>query len=231
MDLGGGCNVIFLFLSSGVREDQKTKQTRNEVSSPHFVSKRSMMVAPFGSAIGVTRGGVVAYSCDYETADEDEYPDRRSYMNYVDGICTGYKYQCVEFARRFLVSVAGLTFRDVHMAYEIFDITNFCKVSDGSDVPVERCPNGGKTMPVFGSLIIWAPKGYFRHTGHVAVVVEVEKNYVRVAEQNVTDAKWPGGRNYARELTATTSADGSFVLQEELRQAEVIGWVTARARV
>ncbi len=45
-----------------------------------------------------------------------------------------YKYQCVEFARRWLIKAQGYTFGDVAMAFQIFDMKYAIRVSDGAKV-------------------------------------------------------------------------------------------------
>ena len=65
-------------------------------------------------------GGVPAYSCDYDSADDEELPTRQAYRSYIDGVYMGHKWQCVEFARRWLYLNHGYVFDDIAMAYDIF---------------------------------------------------------------------------------------------------------------
>ena len=129
------------------------------------------------------------------------------------GVYYGFKYQCVEFARRWLTHVqgpltmphfktlslllcvlrAGITFGDVGMAYEIYDIPHASRVTNGSAVKWTAHPNGSTSRPVAGSVILWNEGGEFQWTGHVAIATEVSDAYLRVAEQNVEDVSW-GGR-------------------------------------
>jgi len=192
-----------------------------------FSSKKNAKV-PFGGVIGVAPGGVVAYSSHYESADPKEYPSNSSYICHHDGVYTGYKYQCVEFARRFLVQVAGITFGDVQMAYHIFDIRSFKHVKSGEEVAIVREANGGgKSRPVPGSVLLWQEGGYFKHTGHVGIVTEVTDTYVRIAEQNVTDRSWGEGNNFARELAVTIDpTTNGFTIHETHWRSNVLGWVT-----
>jgi len=188
---------------------------------------RRNTVAPFGHALGVAHGGVIAYSSDYDSADDTQFPSRHSYISFHEGIYCGFKYQCVEFARRWMVSVLQCTFGDVGMAYEIFEIPHFKTLEHGKAVRLERDVNGGtKHRPQRGSLLMWHPGGFFRHTGHVAVITEATDAYVRVAEQNVTDIPWDEGCDYARELPVMIGEDGSYVIRDPLRGARVLGWVT-----
>ena len=93
---------------------------------PHKLEPGSV---PFGTALGTAPGGVVSYSSDYDTADEKTYPNRSSYRSYYDGIYMGYKWQCVEFARRWLYVNKGYIFNDVSMAYEIFNLRSVRQIS------------------------------------------------------------------------------------------------------
>lgn len=154
---------------------------------------------PFAAVCGIAPGGIPAYSCDYDTADTSVWRSRHQFRHEYDGLYYGYRYQCVEFSRRWLIHAQGITFGDVGMAYEIFELPHATRVSDGSLVPWENIPNGFSPRPVPGSVLIWDEGGEFRHTGHVAIVTEVSDNWVRVAEQNVEDADWEG-KDYAREL-------------------------------
>jgi len=67
-----------------------------------MTSDSSRPIAPFGTLLGVAPGNVPVYSSDYDSADDKELPNRHAYRSYVDGIFMGYKWQCVEFARRWL---------------------------------------------------------------------------------------------------------------------------------
>lgn len=191
----------------------------------------------FGALIGVAPGGVPAFSSDYDSADPVEFPSRRSYMSHHEGVYTGYRYQCVEFARRWLVAVHRVTFPDVHMAYDIFDLPAAKCVDSGEPVAMHRVANGsGGERPMQGSLLIWFEGGYFKHTGHVAVVTDATDSYVRVAEQNVYDAQWGEGKDFSRELRAgppppelvaagKAVKDGYYVYDNH-RNTHVLGWVT-----
>jgi glutathionylspermidine amidase/synthetase len=96
-------------------------------------------------------------------------------------------------------------------------------------------------LPRRGSLMIWRAGGWFKHTGHVAVVTEVIVNSVepdparggnvvrgviRVAEQNVHDRSW-GGRTYSRELPFGIAPDGTLTVLDTYPNTVVLGWVTS----
>ena len=126
-----------------------------------------------------TFNGVPAYSNRKNRTKKS----RDSYLN------TGIKWQCVEYARRYLQTTRGITFANVKGAFEIpgAKFTTF----DGDSVK--------KTNDLkIGSLVIW-PKKYKNNApyGHVAVVSKIKPNGIYVAEQNYDNKTFPRFINYA----------------------------------
>ena len=179
----------------------------------------------FGTVLGIAPGGVPAYSSDYETASDEEYPNRSAYRSYYDGIYMGYKWQCVEFARRWMYINQGYIFDDVAMAYDIFDLRSVRNVVENTLLPLKAFANGCCRHPEVGSLLIWKEGGEFERTGHVAIVTAVSENYVRVAEQNVDHVKWKEGTDYSRELKASVTSEGEFWVSCSFGDAEILGWM------
>ena len=138
----------------------------------------------FGDKIGTFKG-VDAYSNQLGKTNSLD-------PNYYNGIYTGQKWQCVEFARRYLIMKEGITFSDVDSAFEI-PKAQF-KTLDGILV---KMSNDLKQ----GSLIVWPKdneksnkqsdeKGYEKRSpdGHVAVVSFITPFGVTVVEQNYIDS-------------------------------------------
>ncbi|WP_415227158.1 bifunctional glutathionylspermidine amidase/synthase [Psychromonas sp.] len=180
----------------------------------------------FGTLLGYAPGGVAAYSCDYESASDAQYPKRSAFRSYLDGIYMGYKWQCVEFARRWIYLNHGYIFDDISMAYDIFQLRSVRDVVTNSRLPLQAFANGSKSPPQPGSLLIWDQGGEFSETGHVAIVTEVFADKLRVAEQNLDHEIWPEGCNYSRELPATTTQEGEYWLQCSFNDATILGWMT-----
>ena len=105
---------------------------------------------------------------------------KKSRANYIN---TGIKWQCVEYARRYLQTTRGITFANVKGAFEIprakFTTLDGASVKKTNDLKV-------------GSLVIW-PKKYKHNSpyGHVAVVSKIKSNGIYVAEQNYDDKTFP----------------------------------------
>jgi hypothetical protein len=138
-------------------------------------------VKKFGTIIG-TFNGVSAYSNQKGQTNSSE-------SNYFNGVYTGIKWQCVEYARRYLQTTRGITFDNVDNAVEI-PSAKFTTL-DGTNLL-------GKTNDLkIGSLVIW-PKHYKYNSpdGHVAVVSSIQSNGFYVAEQNYDDKTFPRFINY-----------------------------------
>lgn len=189
------------------------------------MGRRKAKPARFGTVLGIAPGGVPVYSSDYDTADDEQLPNRHAYRSYVDGIYMGHKWQCVEFARRWLYLNQGWIFDEVGMAYEIFDLRFVRDVERRKRLPLHAFRNGSKRPPEPGCLLVWDAGGEFEHTGHVGIVVEVLEDRVRFAEQNLHHVVWPPGKSYSRELKAKKSPSGEFWLECSFGDATLLGWV------
>lgn len=180
---------------------------------------------PFGSLLGHAPGGVAIYSSDYHTAHPSDFPDSASYRSYIDDVYMGYKWQCVEFARRYLYLNRGYVFTDVPMAYDIFALRHVRRVEDDALLPLHAFANGSRRRPEPGALLIWREGGEFEVTGHVAIITEVLGDRIRLAEQNLEHCRLPEGQQWSRELPLRLSADGGFVIEEQFADSHVLGWM------
>jgi glutathionylspermidine amidase/synthetase len=187
-------------------------------------TKQNKVMQPFGTLLGYAPGNVPVYSSDYDTALDSEYPNRSDYRSYFDGIYMGYKWQCVEFARRWLYINKGYIFDDVAMAYDIFELRTVRDIQRKCLLPFHAFSNGSKQYPVAGCLLIWKEGGEFERTGHVAVVTDVTDDYVCIAEQNVGHALWDG-EHYARKLPANVTEEGDYWISCSFGDAEILGWM------
>jgi glutathionylspermidine amidase/synthetase len=114
---------------------------------------------PFGTLLGYAPGGVAIYSSNYSSIPDLGERDDISFRSYINNEYMGYKWQCVEFARRFLYLNYGVVFTDVSMAYEIFALRFLRHVVDDGILPLRAYQNGSQMKPTAGSLLIWAEGG------------------------------------------------------------------------
>ena len=138
--------------------------------------------APFGTLLGYAPGGVAIYSSDYGSLDPRSYPEDADFRSYIGNEYMGHKWQCVEFARRFLFLNYGFVFTDVGMAWEIFSLRFLREVVNDNILPLQAFANGSKRAPRAGALLIWQKGGEFHETGHVAVITGA-RPFRRLAEE------------------------------------------------
>lgn len=137
-------------------------------------------------------------------------------------IFTGMKWQCVEYARRWLIENKGMTFGDVDYAYHIWDLPYAERVGTHQHVPLLKFKNKqSKEAPQVGDLLINSVK--LAITGHVSVVVGVERDSITIAEQNYFNRPWEG-KNYARRLLLDKDEHGYYRVFDD----SLIGWVRVK---
>ena len=168
-------------------------------------------VTPFGKVLGVFQG------VEGRSNGSDQHFSGE--QHFVNGVYTGYKYQCVEYARRWLLT-KGLEFHSVPLAAHIWNIKFMERIKDEKPTGVRRVENGADRPPKAEDIVIWKVTREVPF-GHIAVITEVNLNqgWVRIAEQNMENDLWPG--DYAREIRLEVK-EGRFWVQDE---HEVYGWL------
>ncbi|WP_272660710.1 bifunctional glutathionylspermidine amidase/synthase [Providencia sp. PROV150] len=179
---------------------------------------------PFGTLLGYAPGGVAIYSSDYDSLPNVENKKDISFRSYIGNEYMGYKWQCVEFARRFLYLNYGTVFSDVGMAYEVFSLRFLRHVVDDDILPLKAFVNGSPVKPAAGSLLIWDEGGEFNKTGHIAIITKVYDDKVRIAEQNVIHHKLPIGQQWTRELSLKRDK-GRYTLSDTFPDTKILGWM------
>lgn len=169
-------------------------------------------MVPYNQVLGIASSNVPAYS----NGDDDFFSAERHYLH---GIFTGYKWQCVEFARRWLLLRKTCIFQSIGCASDIWtDLTHIDRATDGKRFPLIPHANGSSTMPTKDSLLIY-PRCRDLPFGHIAIITDVGNNYIRIAEQNYRFHRWSG--NYARQISMIKK-DGRFYLKDHYK---ISGWM------
>lgn len=171
--------------------------------------------AQFGEYMGKSFS-TIAYNQAYGPSSESNFI-------LVDGkeIYTGLKWQCVEYARRWLIENKNVTFPSIKYAYMIWDLEHGERLDTNQSVPMLRFENGtSKTAPQVGDLLIYSPE--YVITGHVAVIVGVDLDFesVTIAEQNYFKQPWDL-ENFSRRLMLDMDKEGNY----RIIDASLIGWV------
>lgn len=168
-------------------------------------------VVNYGEVLGKSVSGVEAYSnCSSDCVNPSPF--------FINNTFTGIKWQCVEYARRWLLVNHGVVYGDVDVAADIWQLDSVSSPDKDIKKPFEGILNGDSNRLVQrGDLLIYSRA--FLGTGHVAVVVEVDAKNQRVylAEQNFDNNAWDG--NSARDIPYVFHDGGMWLLDPYL-----IGW-------
>ena len=171
----------------------------------------SNCIQPYGAVLGVSSQEVKAYSnCQSQCVNAES--------SMVDGVYTGIKWQCVEYARRWLLIHKSAVYGDVETAADIWhEVDHLTHVNTNKKIPLESYVNGSKHSPKVGDLLIYAR--VFYNTGHVAVItnIDFEKGVIEVGEQNYSNDLWPA--DYARTIQFIQNGENFWLLDGYL-----IGW-------
>lgn len=140
-------------------------------------------------------------------------------FHYVHGVYTGFQWQCVEYARRWLLLRKSCIFGDVRNACNIWtNIRHVERITDGKEFPLRAVPNGSPNPPKVGSLLIYV-RSRKMPFGHVAVITDVVNDYVHIAEQNNLFHYWTA--DYARRAPLRFR-DGLYYIEDE---DKIFGWM------
>ncbi|MDW3095143.1 MAG: CHAP domain-containing protein [Gammaproteobacteria bacterium] len=165
----------------------------------------------YGETLGESISGVKAYSnCNNTCVNPTPY--------FVSDTFTGIKWQCVEYARRWLLTNYDVVYGDVDIAADIWDLKEVGSPNKNIQKPFISIVNGDKQHGVQrGDLLIYSQE--FHGTGHVAVILKVdeENQKLYLGEQNFDNNKWHGG--FARDIPYIKRNQEIWVLD-----AYLIGW-------
>ncbi len=203
-----------LMFGDPIGESKDPELFDEEVKELYVTHGDSLM---FGDPIGESNG-VVAFN----NIPEGFVSDELSYVFYGgDTLCTGIKGQCVEYARRWLISNLGVSFPDVDYAVDMWGLDSGVTISHTKEnVAIKHFVNGSAmSLPKWGDLIIY-DTSMASVTGHVAVVVKVSDGEIYVAEQNYMPGLWQE-KEHSREISFSSSENAATVL----RDVGVIGWL------
>lgn len=154
--------------------------------------------------------------CAYSNGEEDFYPLERHYYH---GIFLGYKWESIEFARRWLLMRKTCVFPNIPQAADLWSqLKTVERVTDGRQFPLIFHRNGSSVKPIRDSLLVYPRSSDLPH-GHVAIICDVLPNFIRVAEQNYEYYNW--SNNYSREIPIVYKNNGYYIEDEH----EVYGWI------
>jgi len=194
------------------------------LASPLIPDKcKQNCVTPFGSHLGSHKGVIGFSNCHANCSNFDDggivwYKNETQLAR---DVFVGIRWQCVEYARRWLIINKKVAFADIDYSYMIFNLTtveDLTKVSGTVEFQSFAQPN--EEPPKEGDLIIYSLESY-PPTGHVAIAakVNVTAGYVDIAEQNWFNIDWHKPDEYARRVQLL-NCDGKYVLANEFWNAD-----------
>jgi threonine dehydratase len=143
-------------------------------------------------------------------------------------IYSGMKWQCVEYARRYLITKLGFTFKPVNNAVDIFMLSNVESIDGLIIKKFKSFKNGDNSyfplnIPIVNDLIIWEINEPDVPYGHVAVVLKVERDNIYIGEQNWSNDIWMS-QNYSRILKCNINNNKCLI---EDGKYPILGWKRA----
>jgi len=140
-------------------------------------------------------------------------------------IYSGMKWQCVEYARRYLITKLGFTFKPVNNAVDIFSLSHVETFDGLFKKEFKSFKNGDNSyfplnIPIVNDLIIWDIYEPDVPYGHVAVVLKVERDNIYIGEQNWSNDIWMAP-TYSRILKCNNNNNKCFI---EDGQYPILGW-------
>ena len=170
--------------------------------------------ATYGVITGYASTNVPGYSNGNDSYTSDDY-------HFLYGIFMGMKWQCVEYARRWLFIRKGCVFDSIEGAADMWVESNIVqRVVDGQCFTLKQHLNGSPDPPKNESLLIYTRSGSELPFGHVAVIVDVSPGFIRVAEENYDAYYWSG--NYSRQIPYVL-INGSYYIEDDY---PIFGWMS-----
>jgi len=206
------------------------KKSRSKTKRVKRYSKKNKLIKQFGgvecdSIFGKRIGyleDVPAFSnCNNEVESNFDSIILKNDKN----IYSGMQWQCVEYARRYLIIKLGFKFGDVDGAEDIFEINTVENVDGLPDREFRSYRNGNITcnptnLPKVHDLIIWPRTRPDIPYGHVAAVLKVDGNDIYIGEQNWSNNVWEHA-TYSRILKLNRT-DGKCLLEDA--DYPILGW-------
>ncbi|KEG12833.1 putative trypanothione synthetase [Trypanosoma grayi] len=173
----------------------------------------AQQMVPLHGLCGYAPGQIAAYS----NGSHSTFTNKRHYEQHY---FMGYKWQCVEFARRWLLHRKGLVLPQYDFAAHFVYLRKVHDIHTGTAVPCQFVPQGAEEPPQADSLIVY-PGTSENIVGHVGVITHVASDSVGVADQNRFFHYW-GERSCSAEFPLECVGGRYYIRDPEV---ECRGWI------
>jgi surface antigen len=126
----------------------------------------------------------------------------------------GWEYECVEYVNRYYYEIY-----DYPSLKGSGDAKKYFKLLPQEFADITAYENRASVPPVPGDIMVWGGSSSNGHHGHVAIVRDVQPNYVAVIQQNVKQT----GEDAFYVLPMTLGQDGTYTVESDIGQ--ISGWL------
>ena len=205
---------------------RKNKTTFSKVKK-HNSKKKRICVTNFGKKIG-NLDNIPSYS-NCNNSFESGFYNFIKYKN--KNVFSGMQWQCVEYARRYLISKLDVTFESVDGAEDVFALKTVESIENGKKYKFKTFKNNlnckiKNGMPKVDDVIIWARNKHDAPYGHIAVILKIEGYRLFIGEQNWSNAAWTSSplHSYSRILKLKTHNNKCSIIDGNYK---ILGWKRA----
>lgn len=132
--------------------------------------------------------------------------EKRDEYNYLYGIKTGIKWECIEFIRRFLIEKRRLYFELVDNVYDMINIKYFINLDTLKPISLNFYRRNSNFKPKVNDLVLF----YYKNTGHIAIISHISNIHVlEICEQN-WENNWESSR-YSRRILSNDPSIIGFI--------------------
>jgi len=164
--------------SGGSKTSKTDKASFYQLTSQQKKSLRAGGNRSWGKVIGQFNG-IEAYYNEF-TSNEKWKRNKAE-----DGYDFGYKWQCVEYIRRYFYKIHGHRFNSKGHAFSYFN-ANLPDGGMNSERGLRQYKNASREKPKAGDLIVMGPFP-FSDVGHVAIVAFSYDEEIKIVQQNVVE--------------------------------------------
>jgi len=212
------------------RRRSKVKKTIHASKKRRYFSNqvghgKDKCVVKFGNSIGDLED-VPAYS-NCNNSFESGFDNFISYKN--KKIFSGMQWQCVEYARRHLITKLGVTFNSVDGAEDVFALKTVESTETGKKYKFKTYKNNlncriKNNIPKVNDVIIWSRNKSDTPYGHIAVILKIEGDQIFIGEQNWSNDSWTSPSSYSRILTFKKYNNRCSIVDGNYK---ILGWKRA----
>lgn len=208
-----------------VRENKTRRRQFSKVKKiVHNSKKKRACVTTFGEKISHLED-VPAYS-NCNNSFESGFNNIIRYKN--KKLFSGMQWQCVEYARRYLITKLGVTFSSVDGAEDVFALKTVESTETGKKYKFKTFKNNlncrrKNNMPKVNDVIIWARNKSDTPFGHIAVILKIEGDQIYIGEQNWSNDAWTRSppHSYSRILTFKKYNNRCIIVDGNYK---ILGW-------